>query len=104
MTIENAENIKKLKEKSKEKNKKYVKKLYENLSNFEGDTKKEDRLSKNLCKTCYYLKNDEICLDQVTSLKCKSCGETTLSFNHLDRICYECQKKYNLCKRCGDTV
>ena len=35
MTIENAENIKKLKEKSKEKNKKYVKKLYENLSNFE---------------------------------------------------------------------
>lgn len=79
----------------------YVEKAFKWL----GDPKRKDRILQNLCKTCYYIRNERIGGAAMTTQPCGVCEvPVTYSSTCTDALCAACAKKQELCKHCGADV
>ena len=86
-------------------NRKYVEKMDKKIKAFMHDENREERLEKQLCKTCMYINNDIMVMDAFTHSFCKNCGKEMVFVNSdIDIFCPECAKKLNICKHCGSAL
>ena len=70
----------------------------------ELDTKKEQRLITQNCKTCFYI-DDRIGGSAITKSHCIICGKEIInSSTSVDKICEECSKEYGICRHCGGSL
>lgn len=75
--------------------------LKKHLNDFELDLYEDQRLKKQECKTCYYLKNS-MAGQAFTKYACGNCGKEQMYHNtNTPRYCEECAKEFNVCIRCG---
>lgn len=76
--------------------------ILESAEKINTDPEKTERLTKNLCITCYYVNAGRVGGAAMTSVDCGICDvETTFSNTCVDVICPSCATANNLCKHCG---
>ena len=69
------------------------------------DTKREQRLFDNQCKFCFYIHPSRIGGAAMTTTECGVCGkEIMFGSTAVDKICPECAREKELCRRCGAEV
>lgn len=72
---------------------------------YEVDESREQRLKAVLCRTCYYLYDDRIGGQAMTTWYCGVCAKEQLAGSTAhDRVCGECAQAHQLCKQCGGDV
>lgn len=69
------------------------------------DSEAKQRLSEQLCETCYYLRKGGLAGAAVTQQPCGICHDLqTYGSTATHTLCMKCAKKYELCKRCGADI
>lgn len=64
------------------------------------DTRKEERLKAQLCKSCFY--SARIGGAAMTTRPCMCCGDDEMySSTATDVLCLDCARTHGLCKHCG---
>lgn len=64
------------------------------------DLRKEERIKKQYCKSCFY--RTVMAGQAFTHRECMCCGEDQIyASTSTDALCLECAKEQGLCKRCG---
>lgn len=80
-----------------------IQSIFKLAQQLKDDPDKEIRLSKNLCKPCYY--ETYLAGQAFTSRKCSICDKSIISSNtRVNYFCDECAKKHNLCAKCGSDI
>lgn len=81
-----------------------MKHAYENSYALVTDARREDRLTKQECRPCFYLYSKAGgCV--ITHSPCGQCEkEMVFATNCTDRLCIECAKSMRLCKHCGADI
>jgi hypothetical protein len=83
----------------------YVGRLRLKLLNYDQDSDKEERVSENICKYCYYIDTDRIAGQAFTKTNCRICDkEMVFQTTITDRYCSDCSSNMKLCKYCGATI
>lgn len=68
---------------------------------FTEDPDAANRLSKQLCRCCYY-SGPRVAGSAITRQPCASCGEVqTFPSTNTDALCQPCATEHQLCKHCG---
>ena len=79
--------------------------LRKNLEDIDNDPDKDNRLSKSLCKHCFYLHKARLGGAMMTSRACGICdSQETYSSTATDPLCLPCAKENGLCKQCGGDI
>lgn len=77
--------------------------IIKHADEIKNDPEKEERLKHQFCVTCFY--RVSIAGQRFTSTKCVSCNNDMIfSSTNVDKICSDCSKKYNACKKCMATI
>ena len=85
--------------------KKEVRTSIENHEKLKFDTEREQRLKEQLCPQCYYLNKHRIGGAAMTTRPCGICEKDVLySSTATDKVCPECAKEHEICKRCASVV
>lgn len=64
------------------------------------DIRKEARLKKHFCKSCFYM--DRVAGSATTERECMSCNVKEMyGSTSTDALCMDCAKHHYLCKHCG---
>lgn len=83
-----------------EQNKGFIDEIEQRAFKLVNDPEKSDRLSKQLCKVCYY--TSRMSGQACTSTNCGICDAEVRSGNtDVNVICSTCAKNHGLCVRCG---
>ena len=81
--------------------KQWVDRAIERAYALEYDTDKENRIEKQLCKSCYYLSSG-LGGHAFTNKPCMSCGEVQVyGSTYTDALCLICAQKHSICKHCS---
>jgi hypothetical protein len=77
-----------------------VNSLLKRANEIENDSRKEERIKKQYCKSCFY--QSGMAGQAFTNRECMCCGENQIySSTSTDALCIDCAKEHNLCKHCG---
>jgi hypothetical protein len=69
------------------------------------DHQKEARQASQLCTCCFYVVPVRIAGAALTTVPCGLCQTPcTFASTAVDRLCVECAKGHELCKRCGADI
>lgn len=97
--------IKQIKRDATRLNKKAFLEYFNKGSKYIADPEQDIRKEKGLCKLCYYVYNQRIGGDAITTRPCFNCGEKqTYASTSTDALCLDCSKKRKLCKRCMQQI
>lgn len=70
------------------------------IEKIDNDPDKDERLSLQICKVCYYTKR--ISLQAFTNTSCGCCNVDMIFPNSdIDSLCERCARINNACKHCG---
>lgn len=83
----------------------HAKYILEKAERFSLDPDKKERMSRCLCKTCFYINNTRMGGARITSKPCGIC-ETDMQFSSTatDKLCSTCATEHDLCKQCGGDI
>lgn len=82
----------------------YAKEIRENLNQYDTDSRKEDRMKKKHCKTCFYLRKG-FAGQAFTEYTCRNCGGMHMHHNTaVPKYCDSCAVEHEVCKQCGASL
>lgn len=73
---------------------------------FLADSERNKRLNEAFeCPTCFYIMNDLVAGQSFVNWNCRKCStqQTWGNTNH-PKLCNDCAKRFQLCRRCGGNV
>lgn len=83
----------------------YIENTIKRAENLKNDPQKKDRLSRYLCRACFYIYNSRIGGAAITETECGICSKTmTFSSTAVNIICSECADTHKLCVQCGGKI
>ena len=79
--------------------------LIKNVSEFQSDSRQENRKKIHECKRCFYLRGSTIAGQAFTDQDCGICSQT-MTFGNTDTnvVCYPCAENHDLCVKCGGNI
>lgn len=85
--------------------KKYIENTIKRAENLKNDPQKEDRLSRHLCRSCFYIYNSRIGGAAITETECGLCSTKMIfSSTAVNIICSDCAENKKLCVQCGGKI
>jgi predicted membrane chloride channel (bestrophin family) len=83
----------------------HVKKMRQKIDLWYADWDNEKRLQEHLCKYCFYVNNNRIAGQAITTTNCDSCNiEIVFPSTDTDRFCDGCAIELNACRHCGGEI
>lgn len=78
-----------------------IKDTIDKAGNVKDDIYKKERLDKQECKSCFYIRS-KIGGASMTRSSCAICNKSTMyGSTCIDILCEDCAKAHKLCKHCG---